>query len=73
MKKIILTLAVIATLGTTLVSCRDTKKETIEVEVSDDAEGAIDDVEDAMDDAGDAIEDAADDVEDVITGEDDTN
>ncbi len=67
MKKIILSLAVVFTLSTAFVSCRDTKETTIEVE-ADDVE---DDVEDAIDDAGDAIEDAADDVEDAVTGEDD--
>ncbi|GEQ86883.1 hypothetical protein ULMS_23910 [Patiriisocius marinistellae] len=71
MKRIFLTLAAVAVLGTTFVSCRDTKKETIEVEVTDDADDVADDIEDAIDDAGDAIEDAADDVEDAITGEDD--
>lgn len=67
MKKVILSLAVVFTLSTAFVSCRDTKETKIEVEADD----VADDVEDAMDDAGDAIEDAADDVEDAVTGEDD--
>lgn len=68
MKKVILSLAVLFTLSTAFVSCRDTKETTIEVEVDD----VADDVEDALEDAGDGIEDAADDVEDAVTGEDDT-
>ena len=67
MKKVILSLAVVFTLSTAFVSCRDTKETKIEVEVDD----AADDVEDALEDAGDAVEDAADDVEDAVTGEDD--
>ena len=67
MKKLVLSLALLFTFSSAFVSCRDTKKETIEVNVDD----AMDDVEDAIDDAGDAIEDAADDVEDALTGEDD--
>jgi len=67
MKKVILSLALIAAFGTTMISCRDTKKEEVEINVDD----VSDDVGDAIDDAGDAIEDAADDVEDATTGEDD--
>ncbi|WP_432412705.1 hypothetical protein [Rasiella sp. SM2506] len=69
MKKVILSLAVVFTLSTAFVSCRDTKETKIEVESDD----VADDVEDAIDDAGDAVEDAADDVEDAVTGEDDNS
>ena len=65
MKKVILSLAVVFTLSTVMISCRENKKEVIEVNVDDD------DLGDAIDDAGDAIEDAVDDVEDAVTGEDD--
>ncbi len=68
MKKLILSLALLFTLSTAFVSCRETKETKIEVEADD----VADDVEDAIDDAGDAVEDAADDVEDAVTGEDDT-
>jgi hypothetical protein len=54
MKKLIMTFAVLFSLGTamtTFTSCRDTNKS---------------DVEKAADDVGDAVEDAADDVEDAI-------
>ena len=54
MKKIILTIAVIFSLGTamsTVTSCRDNKKS---------------DVEQAADDVGDAVEDTADDVGDAL-------
>jgi len=54
MKKIMLTFAVLFTMGTamtTLTSCRDTNKS---------------EVEQAADDVGDAVEDAADDVEDAV-------
>lgn len=61
MKKIILSLAVVFTLSTVFTSCRDTKKETIEINTDD-----ADDIEDALDDAGDAIEDAVDDTGDAI-------
>ncbi|RDK83865.1 hypothetical protein [Marinirhabdus gelatinilytica] len=78
MKKVILSLAVLFTLSTAFVSCRDTKETKVEVEaddVADDVEDAMDDagdaIEDAANDTGDAIEDAADDVEDATTGEDD--
>lgn len=54
MRKIMLTFAVLFTMGTamsTLTSCRDTNKS---------------EVEQAADDAGDAVEDAADDVGDAL-------
>lgn len=47
MKRIFLVLCMMATLSTTLVSCRESNN-------------AADDVEDAIDDAGDAVEDAVD-------------
>ncbi len=57
MKRIFLSLALVALLGTsfTLTSCRENKT----VEVSTDNG---DDVEDAMDDAGDAIEEGVDEI-----------
>lgn len=54
MRKIMLTFAVLFTLGTamsTFTSCRDTNKN---------------EMEDAADDVGDAVEDAADDVGDAL-------
>lgn len=62
MKKVILSLAVVFTLSTAFVSCRETKETKIEVEADD----VADDIEDAIDDAGDAIEDAANETEDAI-------
>ncbi|MFC7356510.1 hypothetical protein ACFQO1_02335 [Jejudonia soesokkakensis] len=67
MKKVFLSLAIVAMFATSFVSCRETKETKVEIEADD----VADDVEDAIDDAGDAIEDAADDVEDTMTGEDD--
>lgn len=60
MKKLILSLALVAAFSTTFVSCRDTSKK------ADDMEDVADDVEDSMDDTGDAIEDAAEDTGDAI-------
>ncbi|EDM43542.1 hypothetical protein SCB49_08128 [unidentified eubacterium SCB49] len=62
MKRLVLSLAVLFTLSSAFVSCRDTKKENIEVNVDD----VNDEIEDAIDDTGDAIEDAVDESEDVI-------
>ncbi|NND88789.1 MAG: hypothetical protein HKM28_06045 [Flavobacteriaceae bacterium] len=67
MKKLFLSLAVIFTLSTVMVSCRDTKETKVEIE-ADDME---DDLEDAIDDAEDAVEDKADDMEDAIDDMDD--
>jgi flagellar hook-basal body complex protein FliE len=67
MKRIFLSLAMVALFATSFVSCRETKETKIEVNTDD----VSDDLDDAIDDVGDAIEDAADDVEDVLTGEDD--
>ena len=56
MKKIMLTLVVLFTMGTamsTFTSCRETEKSG---------------VEEAADDVGDAVEDAADDVGDALDG-----
>ncbi|WP_396597944.1 hypothetical protein [Dokdonia sp. R86516] len=69
MKRIFLSLALVALLGTsfTLTSCRENKT----VEVSTDNG---DDVEDAMDDAGDAIEEGVDEIkENTGTGGTDDN
>ena len=67
MKKVFLSLAIVAMFATSFVSCRETKETKVEIEADD----VADDVEDAIDDAGDAVEDAVDDVEDATTGEDD--
>jgi len=70
MKKVILSLALIVAFGSTVVSCRDTKKEDVEINVDD----AADDVEDAMDDVGDAVEEGVDEVkENTGTGGTDDN
>lgn len=49
MKKVFLTLAVVFTLSTSFVSCRETAEDDVE-EVADDMEDAADDVGDALDD-----------------------
>ena len=69
MKKIFLSLALVALFGTslTLTSCRESK--TIEVSTDNG-----DDVEDAIDDAGDAIEEGVDEIkENTGTGGTDDN
>ncbi|AEE18776.1 hypothetical protein JM84_0878 [Dokdonia sp. Hel_I_63] len=75
MKRIFLSLTLVALLGTsfTLTSCRENK--TVEVSTdNDDVEDAMDDVEDAMDDAGDAIEEGVDEIkENTGTGGTDDN
>ena len=58
MKKLILSLAMLVAFSTTFISCRDTKKEEVEVNV--------DDVDDMEDDVEDDVEDAVDDVEDAV-------
>ena len=59
MKKVIVSLAVLFTLSTAFVSCRETKETKIEVESDD----VADDIEDAIDDAGDAIEEGVDEIQ----------
>ncbi|MAP80127.1 MAG: hypothetical protein CL526_03455 [Aequorivita sp.] len=54
MKKIILSLALVAAFSTSFVSCRDTKE-------ADDIEDVADDYNDTMDDVEDEVEDMADD------------
>lgn len=63
MKKLILSLAVVFTLSTAFVSCRETKETKVEIEASDDMDDVADDIEDAIDDAGDAIEEGVDEVQ----------
>ena len=73
MRKLILSLAIVAAFGTTFVSCRDTKKEEVEIHV-DDADDVADDIEDAADDVGDAIEEGVDEIkENTGTGGTDDN
>ena len=60
MKKLILSLAVIFTLTTVFTSCRDTKKETIEVNVDDDGVDVVDD--DASDPIENTIQEGANEV-----------
>lgn len=59
MKKVIVSLAVLFTLSTAFVSCRETKETKIEVEADD----VADDIEDAIDDAGDAVEEGVDEIQ----------
>jgi hypothetical protein len=76
MKRIFLSLAFVAFLGTsfTLTSCRENKTVEVSTDNGDDLEDAIDDVEDAMDDAGDAIEEGVDEIkENTGTGGTDDN
>jgi hypothetical protein len=57
MKKLVLSLAVLFTLSSAFVSCRDTKnEETIEVNVEDDAVAVDDEIIATDDDATDPIE-----------------
>ena len=70
MKKIMVSFAVIFTLSTAFVSCRETKETKIEIEADD----AADDIEDAVDDAVDAVEEGVDEVqENTGTGGTDDN
>ena len=76
MKKIFLSLALVALFGTslTLTSCRESKTIEVSTDNGDDVEDAIDDVEDAIDDAGDAIEEGVDEIkENTGTGGTDDN
>ena len=76
MKKIFLSLALVALFGTslTLTSCRESKTIEVSTDTGDDVEDAIDDVEDAIDDAGDAIEEGVDEIkENTGTGGTDDN
>ena len=73
MKKVVLRIALVAVLGLSFTSCRETKAESAEDKVEeamDDAGNAIDEagdaIEDAVDDAGDALEEAGDAVEDAV-------
>ena len=54
MRKLILSLALVFTLSTAFISCRENKK-------ADDVEEVVDDVNDAMDDAEDKVKDMTDD------------
>lgn len=73
MRKSILVLATAFTLTAFFTSCRDTKKESDDMEMSDDMDGMHDDMdnvgddlEEAADDTGDAIENAADETGDAL-------
>ncbi len=69
MRKSILVLATAFTLTAFFTSCRDTKKESDNMEMSDDMDDMDDvgdDLEDAVDDTGDAIENAANETGDAV-------
>ncbi|GGG48154.1 hypothetical protein [Bizionia arctica] len=66
MKKILLIFAVLFSLSTVFMGCREEKKADNQVEKTLDDVG--DDIEDVADDVGDGIENAADEVEDVFDG-----
>jgi DNA-binding transcriptional regulator GbsR (MarR family) len=73
MKKVILSLALVVAFSTTFVSCRETKKEEIEVNV-DDVDDVEDDIEDAVDDVEDAVNEGVDEIkENTGTGGTDDN
>ncbi|WP_369992472.1 hypothetical protein [Winogradskyella sp.] len=72
MKKVILSLALVAFLGLSLTSCRETKNETEEAveKVEKETEGAMEKAGKAMDnaveetkEAGEAVEDAVDEID----------
>ncbi|RMA57602.1 hypothetical protein [Ulvibacter antarcticus] len=69
MKKLILSLALVFAFGTTLTSCRDTKKEEVEINIDDN-----DDVQDVIDDVEDAVNEGVDEIkENTGTGGTDDN
>ncbi|OAB75965.1 hypothetical protein [Cochleicola gelatinilyticus] len=73
MKKVFLSLALVAAISVSFTSCRETKEDKVEINV-DDADDVADDVEDAIDDAGDAIEEGVDEIqENTGTGGTDDN
>lgn len=72
MKKVVLSLALIAFLGLSITSCRETKEKTEEAieETSEATEGALEKAGKAIDnaveetkEAGDAVEDAVDEID----------
>lgn len=77
MKRIFLSLALVAAMSVSFTSCRETKEDKVEINVDDAddmADDVADDVEDAIDDAGDAIEEGVDEVkENTGTGGTDDN
>lgn len=68
MKKPILMLALMLSMGVFFTSCRDTAKEneTDDMEMSDDTNSVENDIEQAADDAGDAVENAANETGDAV-------
>lgn len=76
MKRIFLSVALLAFLGTslTITSCRESKTIEVSTDNGDDLEDALDDVEDAIDDTGDAIDEGVDEIqENTGTGGTDDN
>ncbi|MCB4797680.1 hypothetical protein [Neotamlana laminarinivorans] len=64
MKKVILTLAILFTISTAFIGCREEKSTGEKIEET--MEDAGDEIEDAADDVSDEVEDTADDIEDEM-------
>lgn len=67
MKKLILLFALLFTVSSSFISCRETRNEDTDVEVIDD--NLDEDVEDAAEDVGDGIEEGVDEVGDEVDEE----
>lgn len=70
MKKLVLLFALLFTVSTSFISCRDTEKEAddmeeMEMEMDDDMDDMSDDMEDDMEDMADEMEDEVDEMEDA--------
>ena len=63
MKRQILTFGIIALCSLNFISCRETRNEDTDVEVTDDLDNVDENVEDAAEDVGDEIEDGVDEVD----------
>ncbi len=69
MKKVILLFALLFTVSSSFISCRETRNEDTDVEVTDDLDNVDEDIEDAAEDVGDGIEDGVDEVGDEVDEE----
>lgn len=69
MKKLILLFALVFSVSTSFISCRDTEKEADDmddVEMTDDMEEMREDAEDDMEDMADDMEDQVEEMEDEV-------
>ena len=69
MKKLILLFALLFSVSTSFISCRDTEKEADDMddmEMTDDMEDMADDMEDQMEDMEDEVEDEVEEMEDEV-------